>query len=161
MDKRLQLVSYEKNMDTLFKELYEEFDNSKFRKRKDLPLCKGIYVFYENEIPIYVGRSNNIYKRIQSHTIPSAKSESASFAFNLAKNKFLLNNEIKIKIKMKRKDFMLKEEFIKSFNEHKKNFEDADFKCIEIENDILQTMFEPYLAFKLKTYPHNNTFENH
>jgi len=38
---------------------------------------------------------------------------------------------------------------------------DLKFRCIYLENDILQTMFEPYLAFKLETYPINNTFENH
>ena len=53
------------------------------------------------------------------------------------------------------------DEFIAIFKIHKLNLLNVKFKCIEIENDILQTMFEPYLAFKLRTYPINNTFENH
>lgn len=157
MDKRSQLEPYEKNMDSLFKELNEEFNNSKILKKEDLPSCRGIYVFYENEKAIYVGRTNNIKKRINAHIQRGSGSEKASFAFNLAKRNFLIDNEIK----MKRKDFIDKDEFRKIFEDHKSNLANLDFKFIVIDNDILQTMFEPYLAYKLGTYPHNNTFENH
>ncbi|MBC7440813.1 MAG: GIY-YIG nuclease family protein [Flavobacterium sp.] len=157
MDKRSQLESYEKNMDTLFKELFEKFENSDFKKKDNLPPCKGIYVFYLNGTAIYVGRTNNIKNRIKTHTQRGSGSEKASFAFNLAKKKYSLTNDAKLW----RKDLMKIEEFKKDFEMHKESLADAEFKFIEIENDILQTMFEPYLAYKLKTYPHNNTFENH
>lgn len=159
MEKRKikQVKHYEKEMDLLFKELYEEFNNSVLVKRNQLPVYSGIYAFYENGKPIYVGRANNIRKRIQWHTRESSGSESASFAFNLAKMDYSKKGEIT----KKRKELMEIEEFLEIFRAHKLNLTNIEFKCIALENDILQTMFEPYLAFKLGTYPINNTFENH
>lgn len=157
MEKILQVKQYEKEMDLLFKNLYEEFNKAVFVSRNQLPVYSGIYVFYENGKPIYVGRSNNIRNRIQWHTRESSGSESASFAFNLAK----MDYSKKAEINKSRKELMQIEEFLEIFRAHKLNLATIDFKCVEVENDILQTMFEPYLAFKLKTYPINNTFENH
>jgi hypothetical protein len=157
MKKRDQLKPYEPNMDALFKELFEEFKKAEFVKRDDLPSYRGIYVFYENGNPIYVGRANNIRKRIQWHTRESSGSESASFAFNLAKREYANETEIN----KKRKELMAIEEFLEIFRKHKLNLKNIEFRCIPVDNDILQTMFEPYLAFKLGTYPTNNTFENH
>ena len=42
----------------------QEFNNSVLVKRNQLPVYSGIYAFYENGKPIYVGRANNIRKRI-------------------------------------------------------------------------------------------------
>lgn len=157
MKKLEQLKPYQNDMDSLFKGLYEKFNESEKVKKNNLPTYSGIYVFYEKGEPIYVGRANNIRKRIQWHTRESSGSESASFAFNLAKKDFIDKNEIN----KTRKELMQIEEFIEIFRSHKLKLSNLEFKCIEIENDILQTMFEPYLAFKLATYPINNTFENH
>jgi predicted GIY-YIG superfamily endonuclease len=157
MEKLEQLKSYETKMDSLFNELFEEFKKAEFVKRDDLPLFRGIYVFYENRNPIYVGRTNNIRKRIQSHTRESSGSDSASFAFNLAKREYANETEIN----KKRKELMQIDDFLEIFRKHKLNLKNIEFRCIPVDNDILQTMFEPYLAFKLGTYPTNNTFENH
>ncbi|MBK6836520.1 MAG: GIY-YIG nuclease family protein [Bacteroidetes bacterium] len=145
-------------MDILFKDLLNEFEKSSTIKREELPKYRGIYVFYENDRPIYVGRANNIRSRIQWHTRKSSGSESASFAFNLAKMEFENNDET---TKRKRADLMAISEFREIFDKHKLNLSNCKIKCIEIENDALQTMFEPYLSIKLGTYPINNTFENH
>ncbi len=157
MEKLQQLEPYLIPMDFLFKDLFEKFTQSALVKRNRLPTYAGIYVIYENELPIYVGRANNIRRRIQWHTRESSGSESASFAFNLAKLEYVKNNEIK----KRRKELMQIEEFIEIFKKHKLNLTNLEFRCIQVENDILQTMFEPYLALKLGTYPINNTFENH
>jgi excinuclease UvrABC nuclease subunit len=50
-------------------DLMQQLANSPLRQRNslgDIP-NKGIYVFYENEEPIYVGRSNRMKDRIQEH----------------------------------------------------------------------------------------------
>ena len=50
-------------------------------------LCRsGIYVFYENNEPLYVGRSDNIRRRIQMHSRPSSPAGSANFAFILTRD---------------------------------------------------------------------------
>jgi GIY-YIG catalytic domain len=157
MDKIKQLKPYLPKMDVLFSDLILEFNKSKLYTRDNLPTYSGIYVFYEKKKPIYVGRANNIKKRIQWHTRKSSSSESASFAFNLSKLEF----GKKSTITKKRKELMAITEFLEIFEKHKLNLSLLQFKCIEIKNDILQSMFETYLALKLKTYPINNTFENH
>lgn len=155
-EKRQLIKPFEAKMDSLFKIYLSEIENSGFLDRGNLPIYGGVYVFYKNSKPIYVGRADNIRKRIQWHTRKSSGSESASFAFNLAKNDYN-----KGEFKKTRKELMEIEEFIEIFENHKLNLHDCVFKCIKIENDIMQTMFEPYLAYKLGTYPVNNTFENH
>jgi len=150
--------AYLENMDTLFLELYREFQKQPTVARDNLPPFGGIYVFYQNERPIYVGRADNIRKRIQLHTRPSSGSESANFAFNLAKLDFI---EKLSETKFGRKELMKDEDFIKAFSGHKEMLFASTIKCIRVDNDIIQTMFEPYLALKLGTYPKNNCFKNH
>jgi len=157
MKKLEEVKPYLSKMDILFKDLYEKFEKSIPVKREHLPKYSGIYVFYDKGQPIYVGRANHIRNRIQWHTRKSSGSESATFAFNLAKMEYEKNTEVK----KKRKELMEIDEFLEIFNKHKVNLLTLEFRCIEIENDVLQTMFEPYLAYKLGTYPINNTFENH
>ena len=44
---------------------------------------KGVYVFYENDEPIYVGRSNRMRSRIREHGAESSRHESATLAYKL------------------------------------------------------------------------------
>lgn len=156
--KRKEIKKVEHNLTDFFVSKYQEILKSELLKRDELPKISGIYVFYEiednKEIPIYVGRTNNVRNRIQYHTRMSSQSDSASFAFNLAKIKYGKTN-------LKRKELEKEPDFMKIFIEQKERVNRCKFRCIEMENDILQTMFEPYLAYKLETYPINNTFENH
>ena len=47
---------------------------------------QGIYVFYEDNRPLYVGRSDDIRTRIQIHSRPSSSAASANFAFILTRD---------------------------------------------------------------------------
>ena len=49
---------------------------------------KGVYVFYEHEKPLYVGRSDDIRERIQVHSRPSSPAGSANFAFILTRGEW-------------------------------------------------------------------------
>ena len=46
---------------------------------------KGIYVFFEDGRPLYVGRSERMKKRVKQHSRRSSGHNSATFAFLLAK----------------------------------------------------------------------------
>lgn len=61
-------------------DLLKQLENSPSKKRDILGTLpqKGIYVFYENECPIYVGRSNRIKERLQEHSRPSSTHTSVS-----------------------------------------------------------------------------------
>ena len=56
--------------------------------RRRLPADEDIYVLYESDRPMYVRRSDKLADRILSHGRPSSGSESATFAFNLARSDF-------------------------------------------------------------------------
>ena len=60
-----------------------------FPTRKKLP-DRGVYVFYEGKEPLYVGRSNQIWKRVQTHGRRGATHNQATFAFRLLAKKYNL-----------------------------------------------------------------------
>lgn len=165
MKKIIQFDPYVTHLDILFKDFMEKFQQSELLKISDLgkgalPTNGGIYVFYENvDKAIYVGRTKNIRQRIQMHTRNSSDHYSASFTFNLAKMQYRLF--VPEEKKLTRNDLMNDLAFIPIFNEQKFRVKNMHIKFFVEEHDILQTMLEPYFAFKLKTYPEFNTFETH
>jgi predicted GIY-YIG superfamily endonuclease len=145
-------------LDEAFHGMMEKLLSSKSLNREELPSFSGIYVFFKDDNPIYVGRANNIKNRIHGHTRKSSGHNSANFAFNLAKLE--LSGKLQ-ESKLGREKLMEDSEFLEKFRAIKEDLFASKIKCLEVKNDVLQTMFEPYLAVKLKTYPINNTFENH
>ncbi len=51
---------------------------------KELP-SSGIYLFSEDDRPLYVGRTNSLRRRLQQHSRASSSHNSAPFAFRLAR----------------------------------------------------------------------------
>ena len=145
-------------LDEAFHGMMDKLLSSEYLDRDNLPSFSGIYVFFKDNSPIYVGRANNIKKRIHGHTRRSSGHNSANFAFNLAKLELAEKLQ---ESKLGREELMKDEEFKIKFANIKEELFASKIKCLKVENDVLQTMFEPYLAVKLKTYPINNTFENH
>ncbi len=123
----------------------------------ELPGNQGIYVFYHDGKPMYVGRSDNLKERIQQHGRPSSGSNSASFAFNMAKWK--LRRISPVKVSMKRQDLEKSKEFKPIFDEAKEVVRNMDVRVVIIDDAIEQTIFEVYAHLELKT-PFNS-FENH
>lgn len=119
---------------------------------------KGIYVFYEDGKPIYVGRSNRMKERIQEHGRNSSKHESATFAFNLALEHLGAfsghdaNNT--------RKEIQEDPSFERVFAEQKARVRNMQVRVVEIEDQILQTIFEVYAVIHLGTGAHNS-FDTH
>jgi hypothetical protein len=52
----------------------------------DMPL-RGVYLFSIDEKPLYVGRSNNMRRRLLGHGGAGSKEETAAFAFKLARKR--------------------------------------------------------------------------
>jgi len=48
---------------------------------------KGIYLFSEGNKHLYVGRTNNLRRRIQNHYRPSSGHNQATFTFKIAREK--------------------------------------------------------------------------
>ena len=118
---------------------------------------RGIYAFYENEMPLYVGRSNRIRRRIQQHGRPSSGHNSATFAFRLALEaakgqRFDLTG-------MQRSQLETNLRFKGLYDAAKSRVAAMGVRVIQIDDPVEQTIFEVYAALTLAT-PYNE-FENH
>jgi excinuclease UvrABC nuclease subunit len=117
---------------------------------------KGIYVFYEDGKAIYVGRTNRMKDRIKEHGRPSSTHNSATFSFILAKKAWENKG---IDIKMPRVSLEKDPSFIPLFMEAKERVTKMAVHVIEINDPILQTIFEVYASMELKT--ELNDFDTH
>ena len=154
-----------------------------------LTVERGIYVFYEGSRPMYVGRSDRIRARLSEHGRPSSDSNSASFAFNIArgeffddfKEEFFTEYEEALERELGTEEYLLKSltlrldafdpsftdrktlqqipAFISRFDRAKERVRNMTIRVVEIQDPIEQTIFEVYAHMKLGT-PFNS-FENH
>jgi predicted GIY-YIG superfamily endonuclease len=114
---------------------------------------RGIYVFYEDNKPIYVGRSKNLRQRFRQHGQPSSDHHSATFAFMIAKQD-AEKNGVKMKKNGKnktRKELQDDDHFSPYFINAKKRVSDMQVQVIPMEDAIEQTLFEVYAALELNT----------
>ncbi|MFZ3060784.1 MAG: GIY-YIG nuclease family protein [Candidatus Methanoperedens sp.] len=141
-----------------FPSLMKQLVNSPLRSCSDpgSPPRKGIYVFYENGTPIYVGRTDRMRARIKEHGRPSSTNNHAPFAFNLAKKNAV---EKGIDVNMQRGVLEKDSIFAELFSEAKKRVSQMSVKVIEINDPIIQTIFEVYASIDLKT--EFNDFNTH
>ena len=139
--------------------LLNQLVNSPSKNRTSLGALpkKGIYVFYENECPIYVGRSNRIKERILEHSRPSSTHNSATFAFNLAKE-VAIKKEIDINKKV-RVNLETDSDFSRLFSEAKERVSRMSIRVVNIDDPIIQTVFEVYASIKFNTS--FNDFDTH
>ncbi|WP_135605518.1 hypothetical protein [Methanococcoides sp. NM1] len=139
--------------------LQNELMNSIKRYRDDLQDIpkSGVYVFYENEKPIFVGRSDHMRKRIMTQGRQGSNHNSAPFAFSLAKEA-AIEKEMDVQNKT-RNELENNPEFNHLFLQAKNRVSKMAIRYISIEDPILQTLFQIYLSMELKT-PYND-FKTH
>lgn len=124
--------------------------------RSGLPK-KGIYVFYEDGKPIYIGRSNNVKQRIGLHYRPSSGHTSATFAFNIAKREAIKEG---INTNVTRKQLEADPTFTTLYLRAKDRVSKMSLQAIQINDPIMQTIFEVYAAMCLNTKEYND-FDTH
>ena len=122
-----------------------------------LPNAPGIYCFYEDGEPQYVGRSRNIRKRVRQHRRRGGRHNAAQFAFNIAKKKFGLDKAGN----MERKELENHPEFKTLFADAKKRVRKMSVRFVEIHDPIEQTIFEVCAHMELGTPEEFNNFETH
>ena len=143
------------SMPALFTRLESMDLIDRLQARKLLPK-KGVYVFYENGKPIYVGRSQNIPNRVLNHGRPSSGHNSATFAFLLAKEEYRKKQNNK---KLTRNALEQDPVFDKIYREQKERVFKMKIKAVEIESHEAEAIFEIYAAMRLKTK--YNVFPTH
>jgi len=122
----------------------------------DIPKS-GVYVFYREGEPLYVGRSNRLKERMQEHGRPSSDHYSATLAFNMAKEK--MNYKSNGHRLAPRNDLEKAPGFKEAFFRTRKQVAEMQVRVIEIEDQIEQAMFEIYAHLALNTK--YNDFRTH
>jgi hypothetical protein len=144
-----------KRMPALLKQLTSQPLRS-WNDRGILPQ-KGVYVFYERGKPMYVGRTNNMSDRLNRHSRPSSRHNSATFAFNIAKREAIKRG---MNVQMDRNQLQVVSAFSKLFYEAKARVSKMPVRVIQINSPIEQTLFEVYAAICLNTRQYND-FDTH
>lgn len=139
--------------------LLEELLNSDLRPWNALDNIpeSGVYVFFENGRPIYVGRSNRMRSRLKEHGRQSSTHNSAPFAFNIAKKEAKRKG---IEVNIHRGELEKIQAFAELFSHAKDRVSKMSVRVIPIDNPLLQTLFEVYASLSLKTNEYND-FDTH
>ncbi len=134
--------------------LMDDLKGSKERNWEDYSLApqNGVYVFYENSDPIYVGRSNNIRNRIRDHGADSSDRNSATFAFKLLRQ--ALNEP-----KGKAED--IETAHREEYRQQRERIRAMTFRAVSITDQLEQTLFEIYAIIEMGTAPKSNDFQTH
>jgi len=119
----------------------------------EFPKNGGIYVFYEKKKPIYVGRTDNLKRRIREHGQPGAHPNTASFAFRLAREIVKEDNKISA--------IEFNNKYASIFTSQKLRVAKMTIKYVEVKDCIVQSILEVYVHIHLKTKKEHNDFCNH
>ena len=125
---------------------------------------KGIYVFYESEKPLYVGRTDQMADRLLGHgRKPNADAPStATFALILAKDEFKKAYSVRYGLfskKLARKLNEHRTEKIELWREAVERVKRMSVRVVEVTHPHEQAVFEVYFHEKLATW--FNSFVNH
>ena len=127
---------------------------------------QGIYVFYEGGKPIYVGRTNQMKRRIRNHGSQSATT-AATFAYLVAKRELEVKG-ITPEVKPGKPSSRITNTDVAKYpgiiSAARERVGKMQFRVVEITDPIEQTLFEVYAAVLLGTTREQggyNAFENH
>lgn len=124
----------------------------------DMPR-KGIYLLSEEDEHLYVGRSNDIRKRVRAHSSLGAKQHTAAFAFLLARE---ATGNLKATYKPgdgSRVGLMGIQRFVAAFESAKERIRKMQLRFVEETDPVRQALLEIYVALTLNT--RYNDFDNH
>jgi hypothetical protein len=117
-----------------------------------------IYLFSENDIPLYVGRTRRLRGRLRGHCASGSKENEASFAFQLARE---LHGTIEAAYTTEgsRKSLMNDVTFCSHFDSSKDRLRNMDIRWVEEDDPLRQALLEIYVSVVLRT-PYND-FDTH
>lgn len=118
----------------------------------------GVYLFSEGEKHFYVGRSDNIRRRLALHCRPSSQHNQATFAFRMARLE--TGNVRAAYTSTGSREALIKEpEFLEKFERSKARIRSMDIRFVEEMEPTRQALLEIYVSTVLDT--EFNDFKNH
>jgi excinuclease UvrABC nuclease subunit len=119
---------------------------------------RGIYLFSDGEIHLYVGRTNNLKRRLQNHCRASSNHNTATFAFRIARQETGLT-QASYKSSGSRNELQKDSVFGPAFSAAKARIKSMNLRFVEEDDATRQALLEIYVATILETQ--FNDFENH
>ena len=126
-----------------------------FATRRRLP-NRGVYAFYESDRILYIGRSNQIWKRIRTHGVRGATQEQANFAFRLLAQEY----DLEVGHDADANRGQIARQYAAGFQEQKQRVRNMAIKAVAIDDDTVSYFFEAYAIVALGTTEFNR-FEPH
>jgi len=111
----------------------------------------GIYIFYHNNEPVYVGRTRNLRRRLSEHGRKSSSHYSASFAFLRARHAAEKEGHSANLVGLSRATLSTHKVFKPLFVTEKSVVAGMTVRWVVIENAVTQALLEVYAALKFKT----------
>jgi hypothetical protein len=118
-----------------------------------VPRAPGIYPFWADGKPIYVGQTRKLRDRLRQHCIPSSTDLSASFAWKLAKRE---TSRAGRDTRRRRAALMTDAKFAVHFAEAKAAVALMPVQFTVEEHADLRTVFEVYATYAFGTQGFNN-----
>jgi uncharacterized protein (UPF0297 family) len=117
----------------------------------------GIYLFSESGKPLYIGRTNDLRKRLANHRHRSHNT--ATFAFLLARHE-TGKRDASYQASGSRADLLKNDPtFSAAFDRARERIAEMDVRVVEESDPVRQALLEIYAAFV--TGAKSNDFENH
>jgi GIY-YIG catalytic domain len=117
----------------------------------------GVYLFSEGRDHLYVGRSNNIRRRLQDHCRAGSGHGKAAFAFLLAR---IAHGALTTyRTEGGRAQLEADPQFRLKFGAAKCRLRSMDIRFVSEEHPLRQALLEMYVAIALPTM--HNDFDNH
>jgi len=118
----------------------------------------GIYLFTETGRHLYVGRSNDLRFRIQTHVRRSSATYQAAFAYRLAREVAGIT-KVPYRKLAPAEDWSIAEPFFSAFPASKERIRKMELRYVFEPDPLTQMLLEVYVATALNT-PYND-FDNH
>lgn len=119
---------------------------------------KCVYLFSENGLPLYVGRTNHFRQRMRQHSIQASQHNQAVFAFRLARHE--TGKTVAGYTGLTSRRALLEDPvFADAFQRAKAQIRAMELRFVAEGDPLRQALLEIYVAVVLKT-PHND-FETH
>jgi hypothetical protein len=121
-----------------------------------LPQAPGIYLLAEDGVPVYVGQTRNLRRRLAQHGAAAGRQNQATFAFSRARRDAEAGAEIDLA--RSRRDLATDPRFEALFRQHRERVSRMTIRAVEVDDPELRTVFEVYATVLLGT---ENSFETH
>jgi hypothetical protein len=113
----------------------------------------GVYLFSNDDVHLYVGRTRNLRRRVQQHYRKSSGHASAPFAFRLARE--ATGNLIPAYTKKGSRAVLVADEgFALAFDNAKSTIRSMQVRTVGVDDALIQSLLEIYTAVALGT-PYN------